>query len=503
MHSSEPTFDLSALLHDATRDALAVARALPLADPFASAALRVRRTLGDACDPRELLVFWAARDPGSPRGAMRYRWDLSHRHSGQLPEYVDPPESWRAFRPLEQTALDRDPFAFEELFATPVLLVENCALLTEAGAYGGAGLAAVLLAEALPSIRRDFARHVQALDPWEDTFALSCLTRHPGVLALAHPVAVAIASCYGAADIGDDGALLGLRFPFHRKPLVSASAYLAASLSTLGIDLERAARLSAYVAGAQRPDRMWGDQAEVADLPATLAAAELLLGIDPSFDVMSTLAALVTLRSARGLWHVIGPDAIWCTGRVIELLEHARRPFATRFRWPYPAPLGADSKTGLPWFGFFTELSHFLGAMPWLSAAPLELAFIDLIGFRAFNNRFGQQRGDEVLRAFAQALLALPDARVVRDGGDEFLVIGAPTRSGLAGDLERFRQQWPARFAATFGADVSIVAPRIVIGRTTGGALLSAREAAGHAITSLKDVAGVGAEGVQRELGDY
>jgi GGDEF domain-containing protein len=404
---------------------------------------------------------------------------------------------------VEQPLLDRDPFAFEERFATPVLLAENCALLFEAQAGACAQAATMLLAEALPSVRRDFARHVQAVDPWEDTFALACLVRHPAVLAAAHPVAVAIAACYCAADFGEEGALLGLRFPFHRKPLVSASAHLAGSLLTLGIELELAARVSAYVASARRADGMWGDQQDGADLPATLAAAELLLGVDPCFDLSPALSAIAAQRSERGLWHALGPDAVWFSGRMLELLVSAQRPFARRFRWPYPPAHARDQKTGLPTFAFFNELVRFLAALPWLAVAPLELAFIDLIGFRAFNNRFGQQRGDDVLRVFAEELGALADARIVRDGGDEFLVIGAPTRTGLASELDRFRHQWPARFAAQFGADVTPVAPRIVVGHTRGDALLRARGSAGRAITALKDVGDVGAEGVLRELGEY
>jgi diguanylate cyclase (GGDEF)-like protein len=208
-------------------------------------------------------------------------------------------------------------------------------------------------------------------------------------------------------------------------------------------------------------------------------------------------------RDDHGLWHALGPDAVWFSGRMLELLVSAQRPFAQRFRWPYPPAHARDQKTGLPSFAFFTELVRFLGAVPWLCAAPLELAFIDLIGFRAFNNQYGQQRGDDVLRVFAQELGAVGDARVVRDGGDEFLVIGAPTRTGLANELDRFRQQWPARFAAQLGADLTPVAPRIVIGRTRGDALLRARESAGRAITALKDVGGVGMEGVLRDLGEY
>ena len=494
------SLDLASLAPAAAERVCAEARSVPLADPFAGVALRVRRALGDTCAYDELVRYWAARDPGSPRGEMRYRWDLSHRHGGPRPDHLDPPEHWRAFRTLEQPVLERDPFAFEERLCTPILLAENVALLAEAQAQG-MPLAAELLAEAIPAVRRDFACHVQALDPWEDTFALACLCEQPALLARAHPIAVAIASCYGAAPLDDQGALLGLRFPFHRKPLVSASAYLARSALALGIDLERAAQLLAYTSAARRPDGLWGDQPDCADPLTTLAASELLTEIDPAFDLAPTLASLAALRSPRGLWTALGPEALWLSGRVLALASRAQRPFATRFRWPYQPEHGQDLKTGLASFAFFADLTRFLAAVPALAAAPLELAFIDLIGFRAFNNRFGQQRGDDVLRAFATALTAVPAARMVRDGGDEFLVIGAPTRADLAQDLDAFRQAWPAHFRARFGSDAAAVAPRVVVGRTRAGELARAREAAGHAITRLKDAAHIPPDGVVRDVG--
>lgn len=503
MSSTVPTVDVRALAAEAAERVRREARELVPDEPFAGVGLRVLRALGVDCDPGPLLRFWASRDPGSARGEMRYRWDLSHRHVGTRPAYLDPPDSWRAFRPLEQQALERDVFAFEERLCTPILLAENAALLAEITDPAVAPLAASLLQEALPAIRHDFARHVQALDPWEDTFALARLTDHPALLARMHPIAVAIASCYGAAALDDDGALLGLRFPFHRKPLVSASAQLAGSALALGIDLERASRLLAYVSAARRPDGLWGDEPDCADLLATLAAAELLVTVDPSFDLAPTLSTLVGLRTAHGLWTALGPETLWLSARVLALIALAQQPFAQRFRWPYQPEYSQDLKTRLATFAFFADLTRFLAAVPALASAPLELAFIDLIGFRTFNNRFGQQRGDDVLRAFATALTAVPAARIVRDGGDEFLVIGAPTRGDLVDDLESFRTTWPARFRELFGTEISLVAPRIVVGQTTGGELASAREAAGRAITELKAGPQIPEDGIVRGIGAF
>lgn len=145
-----------------------------------------------------------------------------------------------------------------------------------------------------------------------------------------------------------------------------------------------------------------------------------------------------------------------------------------------------DHKTGLPFFAYFADLAEVFSAIPGLGSASVEVAFIDLIGFRAFNNTFGQNAGDDVLAEFAAELGDVPTATTIRDGGDEFVVVGAPTRSGLFDAMETLRRSWPQRFHARFGADVPPVAPRILVGRTRGNQLRHAREALGRGITGLK-----------------
>jgi diguanylate cyclase (GGDEF)-like protein len=394
--------------------------------------------------------------------------------------------------------VDKDPFLFEERLATPILLVENCSVLLECGANE---VAQALLREAVPTFRRDFAEHVQALDPWLDTFALVQLVESETGRRFAYPVAVAIAACYAALGRSEDGAVVGIRFPFHEKPLVSATAFLATGLLGLGIELELAASLASYVSRARRIDGTWGDEPDAGDVVATLAAAEILQRVDPSFDAIPSLRALCAMRSETGLWRALGPEALWLSARIVRLFATARRPFHERFQWPHASDHMRDRKTMLPMFAFFSELTELFGAFAGLSSAALEVAFIDLIGFRTFNNRFGQAAGDEVLQAFAEELQRVSSVAVIRDGGDEFLVIGAPTRTGLGRDLDAFRKLWPARFRLRFGTEVPTVAPRIVIGDATGGRLGRAREAAGRAITELKDATSVGPEGIQKNLG--
>jgi len=56
---------------------------------------------------------------------------------------------------------------------------------------------------------------------------------------------------------------------------------------------------------------------------------------------------------------------------------------------------------------------------------PTMVAFLDLDGFKTVNDRWGHERGDEVLVDVAHALLAGvdPSAEIGRIGGDEFVVV--------------------------------------------------------------------------------
>ena len=125
-----------------------------------------------------------------------------------------------------------------------------------------------------------------------------------------------------------------------------------------------------------------------------------------------------------------------------------------------------DRRTGLPFYGYFSDLERLFEAVPGLASARIDMAFIDLAGFGSFNNAFGMAKGDEVLRAFAQALARIPGSMAIRDGGDEFIVLGTPTGTGLPERMAAFRDTWAAEFSATYGQGV--VAPRILTMTTAG-----------------------------------
>jgi two-component system cell cycle response regulator len=91
---------------------------------------------------------------------------------------------------------------------------------------------------------------------------------------------------------------------------------------------------------------------------------------------------------------------------------------------------------------------------------PLSVILMDVDHFKSFNDTFGHQAGDDVLKLFSQILrgTSREHESVARYGGEEFAVIleGCPTRAGIAA-AERFRQAilsatWPHRdMTASFG----------------------------------------------------
>jgi GGDEF domain-containing protein len=487
----------------------------PTSDPFAAAILRAQKGLGLPADVAPLLAFWNTREIGTPTSAMRYRWEISHERCDP-PSWAPSPAEWKAWRPAEQSMVEQEPFRFEERLSLPVLLAETCELLSElansatadeVGTASEAGdgaprRARAMLDEALPVFRRDLSSFLQGANPWSDTFALACLVRTPLALETMHPFALAIAACH-SPTAKSRGTLLGARFPFHDVPLVSATAQLATGLLALGVDLELVATLVESVREAQKPSGGWGDGDGPCDPLTSIAAADLLVHTDPTFDAGRAAEWFAGAQSDAGFWSALGPDAPWLTARIAAWLVATQRPFAERFRWPHLSAQHKDSKTGLPSFGYFGDLSRLFVDLPGLAQSRTEVAFFDLAGFGEFNNTYGQDMGDAVLAAFATELSAVTAARAIRDGGDEFLVVGAPGRADLARDLDAFRREWPARFRARFGDGAPPVAPRALVVRAPGRALRQARETLGRAVGNVKDrEREPPPEGVLVELGD-
>jgi GGDEF domain-containing protein len=460
------------------------AQRAPLSDPFAPAHVRVQRTLTAADAGERLVKHWQSRAPGNPRSEMRYRWELSHRRGTPMPEWAPDATQWKAWRPGEQPICDKDPFAFAERLTLPIVIAESAELLLERAETGDEA-ARELFREAAPILRQDLAVLIQALDVWQSTFALWCLVRRRRALEAFHPLAVAIATVHAAASEGKP--VRGARYPFHDTPLTSASAQLAVGLLVLGLDLDLVATLCDSVKRSQLEAGGFADASGPADVLTTLVSADLLLRLDPSFDVAPVESAFASLRDPDGTYRALGPEALWLSAEVLELVSLARLPFRERFRWPYLPRENRDRKTGLPFFSYFADLARLFEKIPGLAREPVELAFIDLVGFRAFNNTFGQDRGDDVLEELAHALLDLPGIGAIRDGGDEFLLVAPPGPSDLHPMLEVFRHAWVDRFHSRFGSETPAVLPRIVVSTAPGAELMRSREELGRRITALKE----------------
>lgn len=464
---------------------LAAAGSVPNVDPLAAFFVRARRHFGEQFEPDALLAHWASRSVGTLLGTDRYRWELTHKRGTGIPSYAGPPATWQAWRASEAAIVQRDAFVLEESLLGPIVSFESAELLADSHARLGAW---ALLQEAEPVLRRDFAQYALERNAWADTFPAWCLSRYPATFCSLRSVLVAVVETYAARARRRDGIVFGTRFPFHERPLVSASAQLAMSSLTLGCHFDVAAGALAFVAAQRREDGGWGDADDPSDLLTTLVALDLLSHFDPEFDPAPTAQFLKRRQRPDGFWRAFGPEAPWLTAMIVEQLQALELPFARRFRFPRAQPDNLDRKTGLPSFAYFTELSRLFSEMPGLAKAEVELGFIDLIGFRAFNNRYGQAQGDEVLRLFAEGLSSSESVCSVRDGGDEFLLLGAPGGEPLDRAIGRIQHDWPARFQASFGAEASPVLARALVARSRGATVLAAREDLGRAIGELKTV---------------
>ena len=125
---------------------------------------------------------------------------------------------------------------------------------------------------------------------------------------------------------------------------------------------------------------------------------------------------------------------------------------------------GEDPLTGLPnrqWL-----MNYLPNALAQAQAASTEVAllFIDLDEFRFVNEAHGHPAGDSLLKAAAQRLKSLlrPTDRVVRFGGDEFVVLLMPA------DSDAQTERVATRIVDAFGAPFSIAGDRIEVGASVG-----------------------------------
>jgi GGDEF domain-containing protein len=488
----------------ATDVLVAAAPQLDLRDPMLPAALRFAHRHGAEILPSPILGAWRTRTLTANARERETPWVLGYDAAPNSPAYDTPDRAGALWRPRERDWLERDATGFGQRLLGPIALAENVDFLATLEGDPNASVArtaAEILREIQPRMEADLADCIVGTDPWRDTFALWLLAHRPGALARLHPLALAIATRYGTLAFRLAGLVCGTRFPFEGVPLTSANAHLGVALWTLDYRPTLLAGIVSFVRSHQTSDGGFADEGQHADPLTTLAAVDLLSTLDPAFDPAPSVAWFARTQEPAGWWRALDPEVPWLTGAIVEWLESAERPFAERFRWPAYQRVDLDRKTSIPGYVAFDRLARVFEAVPGIAGAPVAIAFGDLAGFREFNNAFGQEMGDRVLRTFATALSEIDASIAIRDGGDEFLVVGAPTRRGLAEDLERFGAEWPARFTGEFGPAAGVVAPRFVVSSVEGRELRAARERLGRAISGVKaEAPDPPPEGVVRRL---
>jgi GGDEF domain-containing protein len=502
-----PTDDprpISAAIARATATLVATTPQLDLRDPMLPAALRFARRHGAEILPSPILGAWRTRTLAANTQERETPWVLGFDSAPNSPAYDTPDGVGALWRPRERDWLDRDPTGFGHRLLAPIALAENVdflATLEDDPSPAVGRTASEILQEIQPRMEADLADCITGTDPWRDTFALWLVARRPNALARLHPLALAIATRYGTLANRLAGLVCGTRFPFEAVPLTSANAHLGVALWTLDYRPTLLAGIVSFVRSRRTPDGGFADEGQFADPLTTLAAADLLSTLDPAFDPGPTARWFDGSQEAAGWWRALDPEVPWLTAAVVEWLESAEKPFAERFRWPAYQRVDLDRKTGIAGYVAFDRLARVFEAVPGIAAARVSIAFGDLAGFREFNNAYGQEMGDRVLRTFASALAEIEASLAVRDGGDEFLVVGAPGRRDLAGDLERFSAGWPDRFNREYGTTAGVVAPRFVVSTVAGRDLRAARERLGRAISGVKaEVPEPPPEGVLRRL---
>jgi diguanylate cyclase (GGDEF)-like protein len=219
----------------------------------------------------------------------------------------------------------------------------------------------------------------------------------------------------------------------------------------------------------------WGGQGFWACLPGAL----VLASAEPDPRAALVGAALVVLLAAVAAPPPLMPAAavvpasigiLLALRRRLERERDAMRHFALR-----------DPLTGLANRRALDERLGYEIARHTRHGESFAVLALDLDGFKAVNDRFGHEAGDEILRDAAVALVDVVRAQdtVVRLGGDEFCVLAPQTGQASADRLEaRVRGALAGVTAGLSGLSASMGSAVFPADGTTPDALLAAADLA-------------------------
>jgi GGDEF domain-containing protein len=450
--------------------------------PFRPTVLRWAAARGIPTDPGDYLDVLEGNRIGGRGGERRYRWSFPVAEWLALEQRV-------RWRPREAELAERSPDEHASRLWTPIVLVEHVEWLERLTHHVDRGLssrAARLLDEAAPTLEDDVARRVLGADAWADTFLLWAFARRPRALDRVRGLMTAVSSRYALRAARSGGLVLGRSFPFFDTPMPSSTAHLASAAARVGDGIEIVAPAIEWLQAQRRPDGGWGDPGQPTDALTTIAVAELLGILDPGFDPTGVLPVLAGLAAADdGRPIVMGPEWPWLAAELMAFSSWSRRPFRERFRWPHVPRWMIDEKVSVPRFEAYLVNARLFESMPGLASVPVEIAFLDLADFGHWNSTHGQAAGDELLQELTALLRTIPESRTIRDGGDEFLVVGAPHADGLEGKLRDLSARW-VEVSRASSPDLPVVPLRAAVTTTRADRLRATREDLGQWIGCLK-----------------
>jgi diguanylate cyclase (GGDEF)-like protein len=212
---------------------------------------------------------------------------------------------------------------------------------------------------------------------------------------------------------------------------------------------------------------------------STIVAALGRAGQDYASTPHARHHAAVSLLSSPYTWAAFGIAAAFLLVRFLFL----RKPVESALFWSLTSFLlashsGGVGRTATAYFAssalilalFITETSYFLAYHDELTTlpsrrafndtllrleAPYSIAVVDIDHFKRFNDTYGHDTGDQVLRLVASSLARVTGGgRAYRCGGEEFaIVFSGKTSTEVVGDLEQLRATIESSSFRMRGAD--------------------------------------------------